>query len=156
MAGALGVGGNLLAWTAEELETARKHVATYKEIRPLVVGGDLYRLNSPRDGAFSAFMYVAEDKSEAVLFAYRLLPSRPLRNPLIRLAGLDATSLYRLVDTAHVLVGAQGSNPSGYPGTSTRSTGSDGMVLSGMAWAETGIRLDLGDLESTIVRIKRA
>ena len=60
------------------------------------------------------------------------------------------------VDTEHVLVGAQGSNPSGYPGTSTRSTGSDGLVLSGKAWAETGVRLDLGDLESTIVRIKRA
>ena len=65
-------------------------------------------------------------------------------------------ALYRLVDTGHVLTGAGGSNPSGYPGTSTRSTGSDGMVLSGKAWAETGIRLDLGDLESTIVRIKRA
>jgi alpha-galactosidase len=100
-------------------------------------------------------MYVAKDKSEAVLFAYRLLPSRPLRNPLIRLAGLDPSALYRIVDTAHVLTGAQGSNPSGYPGTSTRSTGGGDAALSGAAWAERGIRLDLGDLESTIVRIKR-
>jgi len=155
MAGALGVGGNLLEWTADALETARQHVATYKGIRPLVVGGDLYRLVSPRSGAFSALMYVAKDKSEAVLFAYRLLPSRPLRNPLIRLAGLDENALYRIVDSARVLVGAQGSNPSGYPGTSTRSTGGSDGALSGKAWAQIGLRLDLGDLDSTIVRIKR-
>jgi alpha-galactosidase len=155
MAGALGVGGNLLEWTADELETARQHVAAYKDIRPLVVAGDLYRLVSPRSGAFSALMYVAKDKSEAVLFAYRLLPSRPLRNPLIRLAGLDENALYRIVDSARVLVGAQGSNPSGYPGTSTRSTGGSDGALSGKAWAQIGLRLDLGDLDSTIVRIKR-
>ena len=101
-------------------------------------------------------MYVARDKSEAVLFAYRLLPSRPLRNPLIRLAGLDPEALYRLVDTGHVLTGAGGPNPSGYPGTPQRAAGGTEGVLSGRAWAEIGLRLDLGDLESTIVRIKRA
>jgi alpha-galactosidase len=156
MAGALGVGGNLLKWTDAEQEIGRKHVAMYKEIRPLVVGGDLYRLRSPRDGEVSALMYVAKDKSEAVLFAYRLLPSRPLRNPIIRLAGLDPDALYRLVDSERVLTGAGGSNPSGYPGTSTRAAGAEGIALSGKAWAEIGLRLDLGDLESTIIRIQRA
>jgi alpha-galactosidase len=156
MAGALGVGGNLLKWTDAEQEIGRKHVAMYKEIRPLVVGGDLYRLRSPRDGEVSALMYVAKDKSEAVLFAYRLLPSRPLRNPIIRLAGLDPDALYRLVDSERVLTGAGGSNPSGYPGTSTRAADAEGIALSGKAWAEIGLRLDLGDLESTIIRIQRA
>ena len=129
MAGALGVGGNLLNWTDAELETARRHVATYKQIRPLVAGGDLYRLCSPRESAFSALMYVAKDKSEAVLFAYRLLPSRPLRNPLIRLAGLDPHARY--------------------------SVEGDDRVLSGKAWAEVGLRVDIGDLASQILRIKR-
>lgn len=155
MAGALGVGGNLLQWSAEELETARGHVATYKQVRPLVIGGDLYRLRSPREGAFSALMYVAKDKSEAVMFAYRLLPNRPLRNPVVRLAGLDPQALYEIVDTERLLTGAQGSNPSGYPGTSTRSSGGEGEVRSGKAWSEIGVRFDLGDLESAIVRIKR-
>ena len=40
MAGALGVGGNLLAWTDAECAEAARHVALYKEIRPLVAGGD--------------------------------------------------------------------------------------------------------------------
>ena len=89
-------------------------------------------------------------------FAYRLLPSRPLRNPIIRLAGLDPDALYRLVDSERVLTGTGGSNPSGYPGTSTRAAGAEGIALSGKAWAEIGLRLDLGDLESTIIRIQRA
>ncbi len=155
MAGALGVGGNLLEWTAEELQTARRHLAVYKEIRPLVALGDLYRLQSPRAGAFSSLIYVAKDKSEAALFAFRLLPSRPLRNPIIHVQGLDPEALYRIEDAGRILNGAQGSNPSGYPGTSTRSDGGAGMVKSGKAWAELGIRLDLGDLESTIIRFTR-
>jgi alpha-galactosidase len=141
MAGALGVGGNLLEWTAEELETARKHLAVYKEIRPLVALGDLYRLQSPRDGAFSSLIYVAKDKSEAALFAHRLLPNRPLRNPIIHVQGLDPDAVYRIEDAE--------------PGKTTRSNIADGTVRSGKAWAELGLRLDLGDLESTIIRFKR-
>jgi alpha-galactosidase len=130
MAGALGVGGNLLQWTDAELETARQHVAAYKDIRLLVAGGDLYRLASPREDAFSSLMYVAKDKSEAVLFAYRLLPSRPLRNPIVRPAGLDPEALYTVE--------------------------SDPRVLTGKAWAEVGLRVEIGDLQSKILRIKRA
>ena len=113
-----------------ELETARQQVATYKDIRPLVAGGDLYRLASPREGAFSALMYVAKDKSEAVLFAYRLLPNRPLRNPFIRLAGLDLEATY--------------------------TVDGDDRRLTGKAWAEVGFRVEIGDLQSKILRIKRA
>ena len=76
--------------------------------------------------------------------------------PIIRLAGLDPDALYRLVDADRVLTGAGGSNPSGYPGTSTRSSGAGTEALSGKAWSEIGVRLDLGDLESTIIRLKRA
>jgi len=94
MAGALGVGGNLLTWTAEKLDTARRHIAQYKEIRHLIVDGDLYRLASSRNGPISAFMYVSKDKNEAVLFVFRLLHSRIGFKPVIRLAGLDANRVY--------------------------------------------------------------
>ncbi len=129
MAGALGVGGNLVKWSEAELETARRHVAHYKQIRPLVAAGDLYRLLSPRHGPVSAFMYVSKDKSEAVVFAFRLLPNRMLKNPLIRLAGLDPAALY--------------------------SVEGQEQVLSGKAWAERGFSLGLGDLQSTIVHVRR-
>lgn len=129
MAGALGVGGNLLKWTESELEKARTHVAHYKRIRPLVSGGDLYRLLSPRQSPFSALMYVARDKSEAVVFAFRMLPNRPLENPLIRPAGLDPEALYAVEGQEE--------------------------TLSGMAWAKRGFMLGLGDLQSMIVHITR-
>ena len=50
MAGVLGVGGDLAEWTEEELAEAREWVDLYKEIRPLVQHGDLYRLRPPEGG----------------------------------------------------------------------------------------------------------
>ncbi|CAM5227313.1 hypothetical protein SALBM311S_04266 [Streptomyces alboniger] len=51
MAGVLGVGGDLAEWTEEELAEARDWVTLYKEIRPLVQRGDLYRLRPPEGGS---------------------------------------------------------------------------------------------------------
>jgi alpha-galactosidase len=129
MAGALGVGGNLLAWTDAELATARAHVERYKQIRPIVVAGDLYRLASPHEGPVSALMYVSKDKGEAVLFAFRLLPTRIVRQSRIRLAGLEPDGIYAV---------------EGQP-----------EPLSGRAWAERGIALSLGDLSSALLHIRR-
>ena len=58
MAGVLGVGGDLTGWSDEELAEARTWVELYKEIRPVVQGGDLYRLRAP-EGGLSAVQYVA-------------------------------------------------------------------------------------------------
>jgi alpha-galactosidase len=128
MAGALGVGGNLLAWSDDRLERARQHVARYKEIRELVAGGDLYRLRSPRQPELSAFMYVSKDKGEAVLFAFRILKPRIGKLPLVFPAGLDPEAIY-----ADETVEAR----------------------SGAAWGRLGLQLRLKDLESTIVRLRR-
>jgi alpha-galactosidase len=129
MAGALGVGGNLLAWSGAERETARRHVERYKQIRPLVAHGDLYRLRSPQDSPVSALSYVAKDKSAAVVFAYRLRPGRILREVTIPLAGLDPDARY----------GIEGSD----------------RVMSGRAWANVGLRLDLHDDQSEVLVLAR-
>ena len=50
MTGALGLGANLLKWTAAEMQEARDHIETYKRIRHIVQHGSLYRLASLRDG----------------------------------------------------------------------------------------------------------
>ncbi len=129
MAGALGVGGNLLAWSDEDRAVAAKQVARFKQLRSTIMGGDLYRLRSPHAGAFSAFMHVAKDKREAELFAFRMHRARLGRNPLIRLAGLDPEALYSV---------------EGIEGART-----------GRAWSELGLRLPLKDLQSTILLIQR-
>lgn len=68
MQGALGLGGNLEKYSPEELEICRRNVALYKEIRPLVQFGDLYRiLDADRDEVLCN-QYVSREKMQAVLF----------------------------------------------------------------------------------------
>jgi alpha-galactosidase len=96
MAGALGVGGDLLRWTEEELAEAAELIAAYKDIRPVVQPGRLYRLASVHNAPFAASQYVKDD--DVVLLAWwgpQPLGARPSR---IRLAALDPAARYR--DTA--------------------------------------------------------
>lgn len=68
MQGALGLGGNLEKYSRSELEICRRNVVLYKEIRPLVQFGDLYRiLDADRDEVLCN-QYVSRDKMQAVLF----------------------------------------------------------------------------------------
>jgi alpha-galactosidase len=93
MAGALGVGGDLLRWTDAELAEAAELIAAYKDIRPVIQRGQLYRLASVLDGPFGASEYVAGD--DVVVLGWwgpRQCGARPGR---IRLAGLEAGARYR-------------------------------------------------------------
>jgi Melibiase len=44
MAGGLGIGGDLLHWDGDELDEAAALIASYKEIRPVIQRGRLYRI----------------------------------------------------------------------------------------------------------------
>lgn len=129
MLGTLGLGGHLAHWTEEELEVARRQVALYKEIRHLVQGGDLYRLRSPQEHAFSAVQYVSKGGSEAVLFAFRTHIARPTVLPRLHLQGLQPDAFYEI---------------EGQPA-----------ALSGTAWKHVGLHLELEDFQSRVLRIKR-
>ena len=80
-----------------EREYAKKAVAFYKEIRPIVQLGDQYRLLSPYEGnGFCSEMFVSEDKSEAVFFCYKFEHYVDLHTPRWHMAGLDPNATYRL------------------------------------------------------------
>jgi alpha-galactosidase len=97
MQGALGIGDNLNAWDDKHLDYAARMIAAYKDVRPLVQRGDLYRLVSPLDGSTrSATLYVAPDRSRAVLFAFLHSSTRLHAQSRIRLAGLDPDTRYRM------------------------------------------------------------
>ena len=85
-----------------EREYAKRAIAEYKTIRPVVQQGDLYRLISPYDGdrSYTSLMYVNETKDKAVVFAYRHLIWREMANPIIRLQGLKADAKYRIREVA--------------------------------------------------------
>ena len=97
MSGRLGFELHPKNMTAEEVAFAKRGVETYKRIRPVVQGGDLYRLASPYEGDHAALAYVSPDRRRAVAFVYGLgrrcndgLPA-PLRIP-----GLDPARRYRI------------------------------------------------------------
>jgi alpha-galactosidase len=105
MAGALGVGGDLLRWTDAELAEAAELVAAYKDIRQVIQRGRLYRLASVHHGPFAASQYIKDD--DVVLLAWwgpRSCDSRPSR---IRLAALDPAARYRDTATGQQHLGAE-------------------------------------------------
>lgn len=106
MAGLLGLGGNLLEWSPEELAEARELVAAYKRIRPVVQHGLLYRLVPPERGELTAVEYVARDGSEVVVLAFAHARRFGAGSPPLRLRGLDPSGHYRDAESGRVVSGA--------------------------------------------------
>ena len=81
----------------EEVTFAKRAVADYKRIRPIVQQGDLYRLASPYDKPYSALMYANEDKSHAVVYVLGLNGDgeKPVS---IRLTGLAPDREYEIAE----------------------------------------------------------
>ena len=97
MSGRLGMELQPRAMTEEERTQCRKAIADYKQIRPVVQLGDLYRLVSPYENKnFASLMYVSEAKDQAVFYWWKLRTFVDERMPRIRLQGLDPTRLYKL------------------------------------------------------------
>jgi len=97
MQGSLGIGGNLNKWSAEDMAYSAKMVEVYKSIRKTVQEGALYRLASPRGGnGLSSTSYVAQDGSQACLFAFRDHQQYLRALPALRFQGLDNASRYRV------------------------------------------------------------
>ncbi|MDX3835350.1 alpha-galactosidase [Streptomyces europaeiscabiei] len=127
MAGVLGVGGDLTEWTEEELAEAGKWVGLYKEIRPVVQRGDLYRLRPPT-GGLSAVQYVHGD--EVVVLAWLQAQQYGEPQAPLRLRGLDPTETYECRETGEMHRGAV-------------------LLHHGL---RTGLR---GDLDATVIRLRR-
>ncbi len=87
---------------AEDMEFSKRALAVYKEIRPVVQFGDLFRLRSPFEGDIAALMYVLhgpnDAPTEAVLFVFSLARNL-LDNPgNIQLRGLPPGKRHLLTE----------------------------------------------------------
>jgi alpha-galactosidase len=137
MTGALAIGADLDKWTADDNVLATKMIALYKDIRPTVQNGTLYRLKSPVNAEFSASEYVSQDESKVALFAFLHSQQFGRSVPLLRLQGLDAHALYRLRMTDDAL--------------------KQGGVVSGAELMNKGLQLHLrGDYDATLIILERA
>jgi alpha-galactosidase len=96
MQGALGIGANLNKWNDQDMDTAKRLIDFYKQIRPTVQNGDQYRLRSPRTEDVAATQYVAADGKQSVLFVYRHSQEYNTPAPAIYLRGLDPNARYRV------------------------------------------------------------
>lgn len=98
MAAKLGMDLQPAQMSDEEKAFSKNAIATYKEIRETVLTGDLYRIQSPYKHNRTVFMYVSENKNEAIVFNF-LVRSEidPLAKTII-LQGLDPDKEYTITE----------------------------------------------------------
>lgn len=105
MTGAFGYEMDLSALSAEDRAEAIEQVKFYKQVRGLLMNGDLYRLKSPFTSNESAWVVVAADQSEAVATHVTILCQPSCGIDYVTLRGLDPKRSYRVVGTDAVYRG---------------------------------------------------
>ena len=92
--GAFGYELDLTKLSLEEREEVRRQIAFVKEYREVLQFGDFYRLLSPFDGNFTAWMAVSPDKRTALVGLYKVLNevNGPFRR--LKLRGLNPEFCY--------------------------------------------------------------
>jgi len=142
MQGSLGIGANITKWTPEEAALASRLIASYHEVQPTIVQGDLYRLISPRNGSeFSATQTVSRDRSQSVVFLFIHSTQEGRQFPRLKLRGLDSAAEYTLVPI----------EGKARPGAPT--------VASGAWWMNHGLEMDAsfrGDFQAAAFRLDLA
>ncbi|HJD76745.1 MAG TPA: alpha-galactosidase, partial [Bacteroides reticulotermitis] len=129
MTGRLGMEMQPKNMTEEERVFARKAIETYKQIRPVIQQGDLYRLISPYDDlGVASLMYITPEKERAVFFAFKTMHYQGQIIPRFRMAGLETNKQYRLTE-----LNVEGKDPLAV----------EGKVFSGALLMNTGIELPL-------------
>lgn len=97
MSGRLGMEIQPRNMTQEERDLCRKAIAEYKEIRPVVQFGDIYRLKAPFEGdPYASMMYCSEDKTKAVFYWWKTETFHDQHFPRVKMAGLDPDKEYRI------------------------------------------------------------
>lgn len=103
MSGRLGLELQPKDMTEAEIAQCKKAIAEYKEIRPTVQFGDIYRLVSPYENkGLASMMYCAKDKSEAVFYWWRLDNFYDTHLQRVKMAGLDPDRMYTVQELDRV------------------------------------------------------
>ena len=138
MSGRLGMEMQPKDMTDGDKEFAKRAIKAYKEIRPIVQHGDLYRLVSPYDKVgFASLMYATPEKDKAVFFAYRMEYLLNQVTPRVRMTGLDPDKQYILIDMT--------------PLKENKKNFLDGKVLSGKLLLEEGVEVPFSGEYSSVV-----
>ena len=97
MSGRLGMEIQPKNMTEEEKALCRQAIKEYKEIRPIVQFGNIYRLVSPYDKkGLASMMYVNEEKTKSVFYWWKTESFQNEHLPRVKMAGLDASKNYKV------------------------------------------------------------
>ncbi|MCG6188615.1 alpha-galactosidase [Maribellus maritimus] len=127
----------------EQVDYAKSAIKLYKEIRPVIQFGDLYRLQSPYDSdGFASINYVLPDKSEAILMVYSHEFHRRMERAVVKMKGLDEDALYKITELnkaakrPHIVF--------------------DNQIISGSVLMNTGFKVNLKKpLESAVFKVEK-
>ncbi len=113
--------------TEAEQAYAKRAIAEYKRLRPVIQQGDLYKLVSPYEGdrEYASLMYVNEAKDRAVALVYRMTFTRHMPDKIIKLQGLDPDRKYLIREVA--------------PEVEGKPIHIDGKIVSGRFLMEEGV-----------------
>ena len=93
MQGSLSIGANLNEYSEQDIQKAKKYIALYKEIRPIIQFGNLYRLRNESAHGYWANEYVGDN--EAVLFVMTTAYTLDNRHhKVLNLRGLEEKAKY--------------------------------------------------------------
>lgn len=90
---------DLTQMTDDEKQAVKEQVAQYKQMRQLVQYGQYSRLIDPNEGNRCAWMFVSDDKNEALVFSFNILAQAQPENKMLKLVDLDADKVYEDVAT---------------------------------------------------------
>ena len=97
MSGRLGMEIQPKNMSEAEKALCRQAIKEYKEIRPVVQFGDIYRLVSPYDKqGLASLMYVNEEKTKSVFFWWKTESFQNEHLPRVKMAGLNANKIYKV------------------------------------------------------------
>ena len=103
MSGVLGYELDLTKMTPTEKAIVKKQIALYKEIRMTVQYGQFIRLVHTNNRY--AWMFVNSDKTDVVVFSFKILSEAQPDFKILKLAGLAPERLYRNATTNEVMGG---------------------------------------------------
>ncbi|MEH7493831.1 alpha-galactosidase [Neobacillus niacini] len=105
MSGNLGYELDLTKLSNEEKEIVKQQVAYYKDIRRLIQFGDFFRLKSPFDGNETAWLFTNKEKTEVMVYYFRVLAEPAAPFAFLKLNGIDVNKQYQVTGTNNVYGG---------------------------------------------------
>ena len=96
--GAFGYELDLSLLSDEDRAEVKRQTALYKQVRQVLLDGDLYRLRSPFESNEAAWMMVSPARDEALVTHVTILALPNAAQRFLRLKGLDAAANYKIGD----------------------------------------------------------